>query len=89
MATITFRPGVSWDSIPESTVHQMIDRDQLVYNLGALRAQLAEATGGDMTHVTLDLGLLFDDLVNLCGGYPGIVESPCIKQKITVKKLAE
>lgn len=71
MATVFLNQGVSWDNLPVSTTRKVLDRDELVYNLGYMRSQWAEACGGDLSHVTLDLGMLFDDIVNLCGGFPG------------------
>ena len=41
--------------------------DQVRDGLDQLRADWQEATGGDMSRVTLDLGALFDDLAELLG----------------------
>jgi len=68
MATVNFVNGVTWDNLPVSTERKVLDRDGLVYNLELMREQWQEAHGEDLSHVTLDLGLLFDDFLNLCGG---------------------
>ena len=81
MAAISFRSGMNWDSIPAAVTRQLVDRRQLVLKLAEMRSQWAEACEGDVTHVTLDLGLLFDDLVNLVGGYTQLDESPCIRHQ--------
>ena len=68
MAKVSFRQGLNWENLPVSTERKVLDRDGLKYNLEAMRQQWQEACGEDLSHVTLDLGLLFDDFLNLLGG---------------------
>lgn len=68
MATVFFQNGLNWDNLPVSTERKVLDRDGLKYDLEAMRQQWQEACGEDLSHVTLDLGLLFDDFLNLLGG---------------------
>jgi hypothetical protein len=79
MAAISFRPGFTLENLPKATTRQLIDRQELVSRIAEMRSQWADATGGDLARVTLDLGLLFDDLVNLVGGYDHLQESVCIR----------
>ncbi len=67
MATVSFRQGVNWENLPVSTERKVLDRDGLKNDLEAMRQQWQEACGEDLSHVTLDLGLLFDDFLNLIG----------------------
>lgn len=68
MATVFFRQGLNWENLPVSTERKVLDRDGLKYDLEVMRQQWQEACGEDLSHVTLDLGLLFDDFLNLIGG---------------------
>lgn len=71
MAAISFRNGMTWDTIPQATTRQLVDPKELQQRLSELRDQWSEAAGGDLSSVTLDLGMLFDDLANICGGFNG------------------
>lgn len=64
-ANVKLFQGVGWNTQP--SVKVMFDQEELAGRLAALRAQWEEATGGEMQRVTVDLGLLFDDLRQLIG----------------------
>lgn len=66
MATIALKPGLTWETLPEAKARPMIDQDKVLGRIVDLRQQWCEATGGDMTQVTINLELLFDDLIALC-----------------------
>lgn len=62
MSQIVLRPGLTWETIPPSTIRRMVDRDELLRRLDTFKAEWIEATIGDMGKVNIDLQLLFDDL---------------------------
>lgn len=65
---IETKPGYTWENLQVAKVHHMIDLDWLTNQLVKMRKDWITATHGDMTHVTLDLELLFDDILELLKG---------------------
>lgn len=68
---VYFRSGLNWDSLPVVTVRRMVDACELQARLAGMRKQWEEAIGGEMEAVTVNLALLFDDLVALIEGEGG------------------
>lgn len=68
MTTIVLRPGLTWETIPVATVHHLIDRDELLKSFEAFKAEWAEATGGELGEVTINLSMFFDDLETVIKG---------------------
>lgn len=64
---ISLRSGLSLDHLPPTKVTKLIDVDELKAGIEGFRGMWKEATGGDLHQVTLDLGLLFDDLAVFLG----------------------
>jgi len=60
--------GFTLANLQTCRLSRMIDMDYLLDSLAALRAEWLEATGGDLSKVTFDLGALFDELGQLIEG---------------------
>jgi len=68
MAQIVFNPGITWQTLPQVQVSRLIEQAWLRERLADLRAEWVEAAGDDLSQVTLDLGMLFDDIERLISG---------------------
>lgn len=68
MATIQLNLGLAWETLPLAESRAMIDQTELLNHVILMRSEWREATGGDLTKVTANLDLLFDDILNLITG---------------------
>jgi hypothetical protein len=68
MSNIVLHPGLTWETIPVSTVRTMVDRSELLKRLDTFKAEWIEASVGEMGEVTIDMASLFDDLNKIVGG---------------------
>lgn len=67
MASIDFRPGLSWANLPPAQAKRLVDSDWLRGQIEAMRQEWTDATG-DISKVTCNLGAIFDELGELIGG---------------------
>lgn len=68
MSKIVFRDGLSWGNLPQARRVQLADLTDVETALDQLRGEWSEATGGDLSSVTVDLGALFGDLHSILRG---------------------
>lgn len=67
MSQIVLHKGLTWDTIPTATVKRMVDRDQLLERVAAMRAEWIEAAG-QLDNVEVNLSMLFDDFEAIIKG---------------------
>lgn len=72
MSGIVLRDGLTWQNLPVAEVRTMVDQAGQLAALEALRAEWQEATG-DLTAVTLNLAMLFDDVERIVINSGGVL----------------